>query len=118
VDTRALAVRIAHEIDEYRYEPGPGLLGRPWNSERVQSELEALRAALVSPMAVRLSAPDTAADPSASRGPHFLVARDGAGNGVFYDQDADEFGLAHVRSDGALEPLGVRGDLVGVFMAR
>jgi hypothetical protein len=84
----------------------------------VQSELEVLRTVLVSPIAARLSAPDTAADPSASSGPHFLVARDGAGNGVFYDQDADEFGLAHVRSDGTLEPLGVRGDLVGVFMAR
>ena len=45
----ALMARVSAEIDSHKYEYVEGLVGLPWSEEKVQTHLEAFRAALVAP---------------------------------------------------------------------
>jgi len=108
---------IRRELEEFRYEAPSETIGVPWSSERVESELAALRAALIQP---RL-APVAIAD-DGSPGPErqlWLITKP-VENAylVVFDPAAHRFGLAVAGSSGPPQTVAVWGNLVSTFMAR
>jgi hypothetical protein len=91
----------------------------PWSSEKVQTYVEKLKAALVEPHLERFELQETyeqckAAIPSYAE--YWVVAR---GNGEYvewFDPASGDFGLGLTQGDtGRLVSIGSRGDLVGVY---
>jgi hypothetical protein len=117
VDPSALEQMVREAVDGYRQPSGDGTLGRPFTAERLALELDRLRAALVPPYVAEVAIPNDEARHLGRTGPYWVVARL-SGDVVYYDEGADEYGLAHVRATGAIASVAVRGDLAGVFMAR
>jgi hypothetical protein len=120
VDLKELSRKVSAEIDNYVYVFPKGMVGRPWNAEKVEAQLRELRAALIEPYLATVVRRDTieqinSADPPQSR--CAVVADDGHGNLLVFDLAAAEFLLVRRGTD-YLESYGVTGDAVGCFMAR
>jgi hypothetical protein len=121
VEPEEIVARVEQEVRDYQYRPAPGARGRSWTPDRVRAELAALERALNPPKRAKFEVRDGAeqlTDPEPEIALYWLVARDMEGTVVFYDEADDEFGLGEVTPEGHLATVGVRGDLVGVFMAR
>ena len=116
-----LRERILEEIDTYDHAEPEGTLGQPWTLEKVQGHIRQLTDALVEPEVVSFICRDTyeqmRAEPPVVRN-YWLIARTDKGDIVFFDESADEFGLAKGDAFASPETIGVRGDLIGVFCAR
>jgi hypothetical protein len=108
---------VEREIARYRYEPGTGLIGRPWAAERVARELEELRSALVPPRPATLNVEEYVGKPPRTSDA-WVVAESADGTVVAYEPATREFWLVQRNAAGALTTYGVNGDLVGTFMAR
>jgi hypothetical protein len=121
VEPEAVIQRVEREITDYQMERRPLRLGTARSAERVRAELAALLRALVPPVRGRFAVRDagiqlTTPDPELAT--YWVIAQDPDGTVVFYDESADEFGLGEATPDGDLETVGVRGDLLSVFLAR
>jgi hypothetical protein len=120
VEPEAVVERVERDIADHQARR-PGRLGTVRSAERVRAELAALSRALIPPVpghfAVRDAGPQLTT-PEPELATYWVVAQDPDGTVVFYDEVADEFGLAEATPDGDLETVGVRGDLLGVFLAR
>src|SRR5689334_18707538 len=92
-----VAALVAHELASYQYAAGPGLLGRPWSTQRVARELETLRAALVPPRRATLHVEASAGRPSRTADA-WVVADAADGTLVAYEPAAVTFWL--VQDDG------------------
>jgi hypothetical protein len=120
VEPVAVVQRVEREIADYQSHR-PARLGPARSAQRVRAELAALSRALVPPapreFAVRDAGPQlTTPEPELIT--YWVVAQDPDGTVVFYDENADEFGLGEATPEGDLETVGVRGDLLSVFLAR
>jgi hypothetical protein len=108
---------IRRELEEFRYEVPSETIGVPWSRERVESELAALRAALIAPRLAAVEIADTG-----SPGPErqlWLVTKPVENSYlVVFDPEALRFGLAVAGSSGPPQTVAVWGDLVSTFMAR
>jgi hypothetical protein len=121
VEPEAVVDRVEREIADYQSQHRPARLGTFRTAERVRAELAALARALVPPVPGRFAVRDAGAQlttPEPELATYWLVAQDPDGTVVFYDEAADEFGLGEATPDGDLETVGVRGDLLSVFLAR
>jgi hypothetical protein len=121
VEPDAVVQRVQQEIADYQAPGRVTRLGRSRSAERVRAELAALSRALIPPVPGRFAVRDegvqlTTPDPELTT--YWVIAQDPDGTVVFYDEAADEFGLGEATPDGDLETVGVRGDLLSVFLAR
>lgn len=119
VEPESVVERVEREIAGYQ-QRRPVQLGSR-SAERVRAELAALSRALVPPVPGRFAVRDSGVQlttPDPQLATFWVVAQDPDGTVVFYDEASDEFGLAEATPDGELETVGVRGDLLGVFLAR
>jgi hypothetical protein len=121
VDFDGLRQQIVREIDSYVYAVPPDAIGDPCPEDKVQAQLDQLRQSLVSPYLQSMTLRDTtdqitAIPPNSAE--YIVVADDGEFYLVFYDPQSREFGLAQPVPDDLPVTIGVRGDVVGVFMAR
>jgi len=113
---------VQREIDEYQYEaPEPGTtLGVPWSKEKVLSYIPKLEHALVPPYEQNFCLRDTYDQVKATEAAevtYWVVAKTDSYI-QFYDAANGDFGLACVTSVGELPTtIGVRGNIVGVFVA-
>jgi hypothetical protein len=119
VEPESVVERVHQEISEYQQQPARRETAR--SAERVKAELAALSRDLVPPVPGKFAVRDlgsqlTTPDPELAT--YWVVARDPDGTVVFYDESLDEFGLAEATPEGELETVGVRGDLLGVFLSR
>ena len=113
VDLKELERYVVNELDNYQYEVSDDALGNPQSDEWVRGQLAELRDALVKPQWRDVELRDRPRD-SGSR-QCVLVADDGDTYQVYYDPVEREFVLAVHDPP---ETIGVRGDVVGCFMAR
>lgn len=121
MEPEAVVQRVEREIADYQSQRRPARIGTSRSAERVRAELAALSRALVLPARGKFAVRDegvqlTTPEPEVIT--FWVVAQDPDGTVVFYDEAADEFGLGEVTPDGELETVGVRGDLLSVFLAR
>ncbi len=120
MDLDQLAREVSQAIETYTYDYPPGMLGQPWDAGRIAAHLDAMRGALVLPRWALVALRDTieqirSAEPAKYR--CAIVADDRKGTFLVFDVEDKAFMLA--RDDGnGLESFGVRGDVVGCFMAR
>jgi hypothetical protein len=117
VDVSAIQQMVRQALNSYRPPPGGRTLGQPFSEEKIASELKLLQAALIEPYLARIVVPDDERGRLARSGPYWVVARL-SGDVVYYDEGANEFGLAQVGANGSMASVAVRGDVAGVFMAR
>jgi hypothetical protein len=120
VDLKELSRKVSAELDTYVYVYPEGMVGRPWNAEKIEAQLREFRATLIEPYLATVVRRDTIeqinlADPPQSR--CAVVADDGRGNLLAFDLATAEFLLVSKGRD-HLESYGVNGDAVGCFMAR
>ena len=120
VEPEAVVDRVEREIAEYQAKRA-ARLGPGRSPDRIRAELAALARALVPPVLGKFAVRDegfqlTTPEPELTT--YWLVAQDPDGTVVFYDEAADEFGLGEATPEGDLETVGVRGDLLSVFLAR
>lgn len=121
MEPEAVVERVEREIADYQSERRPARLGTVRTAERVRAELAALARALVPPAPGQFAVRDAGVQlttPEPELATYWVVAQDPDGTVVFYDEAADEFGLGEATPDGDLETVGVRGDLLSVFLAR
>lgn len=125
VDPDQLLAAIHRAIDEYRYDPPPGLIGNPISPREVQRLLGEMRQALVRPYLQRFRLGETYEQVEKANlgqfeyGEFWVVAK-GRGGGSYvevYDDSTGEFALGIDDGDGPPYFIGVRGDPVFVFMA-
>jgi hypothetical protein len=120
MDLDTLRRVVENEIENYRYNPSTNMVGTAWDEERVCAELAAMKAALVAPYWTDVELRDThqqiTATPALSRR-CAVVADDLNGMLLVFDPVESEFMLA-MRLKDELLTIGVRGDVVGCFMAR
>jgi hypothetical protein len=120
VEPEAVVERVERDIAGHQRR-SPSRVGTARSAERVRAELAALSRALVPPVPGRFAVRDAGTQlttPEPELATYWVVAQDPDGTVVFYDEVADEFGLAEATPDGDLETVGVRGDLLAVFLAR
>ena len=108
---------VERELADYRYEPGPGLVGQPWTTERVAQELAALRAALVPPKRATLLVESYTGEPLRTS-EAWVVVEASDGTVVVYEPASNDFWLVERQVSGDFRTFGVNGDLAGTFMAR
>jgi hypothetical protein len=121
MEPEGVVERVEREIADYQSQKEVGRLGSARSAERVRAELAALSRALIPPVLGRFAVRDEALQlttPEPEQATYWVVAKDPDGTVVFYDEMADEFGLGEATPDGELETVGVRGDLLSVFLAR
>jgi hypothetical protein len=121
VEAEAVVQRVEREIADYQSQRRPARIGSSRSAERVRAELAALSRALVPPVRGKFAVRDEGVQlttPEPELITFWVVAQDPDGTVVFYDEAADEFGLGEATPDGELETVGVRGDLLSVFLAR
>jgi hypothetical protein len=121
VEAEAVVGRVEREIAGYQSERRATLVGTTRSAGRVRAELAALFRALVPPVRGKFAVRDEGVQlttPEPELMTYWVVAQDPDGTVVFYDEAADEFGLGEATPDGDLETVGVRGDLLSVFLAR
>jgi len=120
VEPEAVVERVEREIADYQSQrPVRPRAGR--SADRVRAELAALSRALIPPVRGRFAVPDEGVQlttPEPELTTYWVVAQDPDGTIVFYDETEDEFGLGEATPEGDLETVGVRGDLLSVFLAR
>jgi hypothetical protein len=119
VEPESVVERVEREISDYHRRPAR--LGTARSAERVRAELAALARALIPPLPGKFAVRDSGSQlttPDPELATYWVVAQDPDGTVVFYDEALDEFGLAEATPDGDLETVGVRGDLLGVFLSR
>jgi len=107
---------VLEQVESYRYEVSNAALGRPMSQDWVMQQLAELRAALVKPewrLVVNRDRPKLGVKPKAHH--CVLVADDGDGLELYYDPVGEEVVLS---SGDPPETFGIRGDVVGCFMAR
>jgi len=97
------------EIDEYQYEIPEGTIGTPFSEDRMKKYAAELRAKLISPYKAQFQC-----------GNRFWILTDFDETDlcVFYDEDAQEYGLANSLKPGHFGDINVRGDLLGSYVAR
>jgi hypothetical protein len=120
VEPEAIVQRVEREIANYQSQP-PARLAAGRSADRIRAELAALSRALVPPVRGKFAVRDEGAQlttPEPELTTYWVVAQDPDGTVVFYDETDDEFGLGEATPDGDLETVGVRGDLLSVFLAR
>lgn len=120
MEPETVVERVEREIVDYQSQR-PVRLRTGRSADRIRAELAALSRALVPPVRGKFAVRDegsqlTTPDPELTT--YWVVAQDPDGTVVFYDEAADEFGLGEATPDGDLETVGVRGDLLSVFLAR
>jgi hypothetical protein len=108
-------------VTSYRYEAPAHSFGVVKSEAWVQEQLDQLRNCLVRPSLQEFVNHDAleivdGGPPSTTR--FWLVAEEASGCVVFFDEAAREYGLGRRDPAGRLETTNVRGDLVGVFLAR
>lgn len=111
---------IENDINGYEYVVPSGAISNPIPSDRVATELAAMRSALVAPYWAEVEIRDAFEQVSSDAGPYqrcAVVADDGCGSLLVFDPMQGDFFLA-VPHEGGLRSIGVRGDAVGCFMAR
>jgi hypothetical protein len=121
VEPEAVVQRVEREIADYQSHRRSTPAGTSRSAERVRAELAALSRALIPPVRGQFAVRDEGVQlttPDPERIIYWVVAQDPDGTVVFYDETADEFGLGEATPDGDLETVGVRGDLLSVFLAR
>lgn len=107
---------------EYKYEvPNQGsCIGTPWDSERIYSYVELLKASLVQPYIQQFELAETYGQCISSvkeYADYWVVVEKGICL-EWFDPATQEFGLGERGVEGSLPcSIGVRGDLVGVFCA-
>jgi hypothetical protein len=119
VEPESVLERVEREITDYQKRPVR--LGTARSGERIRAELAALSRALIPPVPGKFAVRDSGSQlttPDPALATYWVVAQDPDGTVVFYDESLDEFGLAEATPDGDLETVGVRGDLLGVFLSR
>ncbi len=120
MDLETLRHSVENDIKNYRYSASGNIVGTAWSEERIEAELAAMRAALVSPYWADVELRDTheqiATDQAILR-KCAIVADDLKGTILAFDPIENGFLLA-VKQKDALLTIGVRGDAVGCFMAR
>jgi hypothetical protein len=120
MDSERLAELVLQQIDGYQYDPPPGLIGTAFSPEKVRRYIQQLRQALVKPYPQRFELRETAEQ--IGREPpelaeYWVVAEGGGGYLEWYDPEHGEFGLGVRNGSGMPISIGVRGDVVGVFIA-
>jgi hypothetical protein len=107
---------VLEQVESYRYEVLDSALGNPMPQDWVLQQLAQLRAALVKPEWRLVTNKDM---PQAGETPEVrqcaLVAHDPDGVELYYDPIDEEFVLA---CGDPPETFGIRGDVVGCYMAR
>ena len=109
MDWASVRKLVEHELATYKYEPANGTLGQPWSPERVQVQITALEAALVTPSLAEFQVRDTTAElriepPRMVR--YWIVARDAQANVVFYDPQRRSSGSPKYGPMGTWKRLG------------
>jgi hypothetical protein len=120
MDLETLRHSVENDIKNYRYSSSGNTVGTAWSEERIEAELAAMRAALVSPYWADVELRDTheqIATEQAILRKCAIVADDLKGTILAFDPIENGFLLA-VKQKDALLTIGVRGDAVGCFMAR
>jgi len=115
----ALDVRhiVDQQIKEYSHiVPTPdSTIGEPWSKTKIDAGIFALKAAFVRPYQKIFRNLDTPESPYEQK---YWIVADGGEFYVIYDPVGKEFGLALKSGDDQPpETIGVRGDLVSVFLA-
>jgi hypothetical protein len=112
-----VATIVERAVESFRYELAEGTIGVPWSTERVRTQLEELRAALIPPelRPIKRHPPEV---PSESDEQLWVVAVTNDGFVIFYEPTRREFGLAMQVPRGPAESIHLYGDLVGTFCAR
>jgi hypothetical protein len=121
VEPDVVVQRVQREIADYQAAGRVARLGTARSAERIRAELAALSRALIPPIRGRFAVRDEGVQlttPDPERTTYWVIAQDPDGTVVFYDETEDEFGLGEATPDGDLETVGVRGDLLSVFLAR
>lgn len=119
LDLGSHKVEVERQIDAYVYSLHEGAIGNAWPEAKVTEKLTRMRAALVEPYPIDVRLKDTVAqieDAVSIIRRCIVVADDGAGTRLVFDNDAGEYMLAVLSGD-AVESIGVRGDAVGCFLA-
>ena len=119
LELRSYKVEVERQIDTYVYSLHEGAIGSAWPEAKVTEKLARMRAALVEPYLIDVRLKDTVAqieDAVSIIRRCVVLADDGAGTRLVFDDDADEYMLAVVSGD-AVESIGGRGDAVGCFLA-
>jgi hypothetical protein len=120
MDSERLAELVLRQIEGYRYDPPPGLIGNALPPEEVRRYIERLRQALVRPYLQRFELRETAEQIGREHPEYaeYWVVAEGGGDYVeWYDPERGEFGLAVRGGSGVPVSIGVRGDVVGAFIA-
>lgn len=120
MDLHTLRREVENQIATYQYEVPKDAVGRPLKIDRVDTELNAMRTALVDPYWADVELRDTAEQINSAgiiSRKCAVVADDRSGNLVAFDPIENEFLLA-IEGEAGLSSIGVRGDAVGCFMAR
>jgi hypothetical protein len=120
MDFEDLRRAVEAEIDGYRQPTALGMVGNPLPADRIEVEVAAMRAALVTPYWAEVDTRDIFQQVASDAGPIVrcaVVADDASGSVLAFDPMEHEFLIA-VRQNGRLRSVGVRGDAVGCFIAR
>lgn len=120
MEPEAVIERVEREIANYQ-STRPVQLRAGRSADRIRAELAALSRALVPPVPGKFAVRDEGIQlttPEPELITYWVVAQDPDGTVIFYDETSDEFGLGEATPDGDLETVGVRGDLLSVFLAR
>ncbi len=110
--------RVRREIERFRYEPPcHATIGVPWSRERVASEVELLRASLITPQVATVEIADVGS-PGPERDLWIVTKTLENGYLIVFDAEGDCFGLAVRGEIGIPQTLAIWGDLVHMFMSR
>jgi hypothetical protein len=120
MNSEALAELVLRQINAYQYQPpSSGLIGNPFPPEKVSGYIALLRQALVKPYPQRFVLEEVAEQ--VHREPpecaDYWVVAEADEYLEWYDPQTGDFGLALRSQTGLPVSIGVRGDVVGVFIA-
>jgi hypothetical protein len=104
---------VERELANFRYETGAGAFGRPWSAGRVTDGIATLRDSRLEPEPTTIRGHPNALAESAG----WIVARAAHELLVVYDPRSNEFALAEPDGARSVRDIGVRGDLIGTFLA-
>ena len=110
-----------NDVLTYQYEVPDSAVGNALPKEKIEHELKLIAPTIVDPYLEKMTLGDTY-DQTFSDEPEYkelwVVSDDKEGCKVFYDPDEKEFGLAMYKDKETPQTIGVRGDFVGVFLAK
>jgi hypothetical protein len=119
VDLEAFSSNLRAEIDGYRYESFPGMIGNPISEQRIRSEIARLLSSLVKPYWIEVVRRDTVKEieckaPDSAK--CVVAAMAGERTALVFDPERNEYLLVNLGTEPA-QSFGVNGDAVGCFMA-